>query len=168
MPRGGARLRVKGNTELRDLSRSLRAVGETGLNRAMKKRIRDAADIVADEVRQAALRIPDTSPARRRDGESLRRKIANAVQVRATANGVRLSVVGRLMPPDASGMAHAFENPRGWRHPVFGNRSQSRDDWTWVQQRGRPWFGPTIRANEPRFRAEVRKIIDDVRQETGL
>lgn len=167
MPRSGGgsgRLTVhsRGGHEVARLSRALRDQGQAGVARHMKKRIKDAAGPVAEHARAAARRLPDRSQAERRAGGSLRRQMAQAVEVRQTAKGVRIFVNAKRMPADARAMAHAFEKG-SIRHPVFGNRQ------VWVSQRtGGPWFAPAIRARHPEFVRAVSQIIDDVKSETGL
>ncbi|MEU3346419.1 hypothetical protein ABZ723_15815 [Streptomyces sp. NPDC006700] len=47
------------------------------------------------------------------------------------------------------------------RHPVFGNRRR------WATQWARPtgWWSRTVRAGEPRMRAEVERVLGDVRRD---
>jgi hypothetical protein len=149
-------------SEVQLLSRALREQGATGVSRHMKKRIKEAAEPVAEAARAAARRLPDRSTATRREGGSLRRYIAGSVTVRQTAKGVRIFVDSKKMPADARQMAHAFEGA-SIRHPVFGNRQ------VWVAQpTGGPWFLPTVRRHHPDFVRAVSQIIDDVKREAGL
>lgn len=167
MPRGVANVafNVRGGQRLGDISRRLRAAGKGELNRALQRAIRDAAAPVIVELQDAAMRIPDRSTAVRRDGRSIRRELRGAIRLSATQNGVRLFVDAARLPADSAAMARTFESKRGWRHPVFARGTQTRREWTWVRQKGAPWFRPTVRRNGRTFERSVRAALDLVARE---
>ncbi len=154
---------VLGGHQFHELTKALRAVAvdeRRGLQRAMNRQIRAAAAPVVGDVRRAALAIPDRSEARRRDQRSIRREIARATRTEILTgrrSGVRIVVDKRRLPADSTAMAHAFEKPEGWRHPVHARPDQTRSEWTWVHQPGHPFFAPTIQRHEGEFR---RAVID--------
>lgn len=160
-------VRLSGGRAVSGLSQRLRRAGNVELQATLRARIRDAASPVAQALRRAAMSLPESSPARRRDGTSLRRAIANAITVQETATGVRIYVDRNRMPADARGLGAAIENPRGWRHPVFGRPEMSRSQWTWVQQSGHPWFGPTVRLHDQEFQKALADAVDDIRRQIG-
>ena len=52
-----------------------------------------------------------------------------------------------------------------FRHPVFANQDLTRREWTWVPQRGRPFFHPE---RSPAMEAEVDKVLDLVEFRLGF
>ncbi|MEV6791243.1 hypothetical protein AB0M87_04410 [Streptomyces sp. NPDC051320] len=71
--------------------------------------------------------------------------------------GVAIRVDGRKMP-DRQGSLPAYmegTKPR-WRHPVFGNQE------VWVQQPPHPYFYRVMRAQGPKSRKAVNKVIDGI------
>jgi hypothetical protein len=88
------------------------------------------------------------------------------------AGGVRISVRSGARPgarvwmdrsrlePKARNVPWLVEDGR-LRHPVFGNRKR------WTNQWARPtgWWSKTVRAGLPRMRAEVERIVADVRRD---
>jgi hypothetical protein len=62
-------------------------------------------------------------------------------------------IVATAIRPNEAGLPRGFDNgPRGFRHPVYGNRN------VWVQQRGGSWFREPIAEH----RDEVEKDLTDV------
>nr|WP_223183181.1 hypothetical protein [Streptomyces sp. CBMA370] len=152
------------------MSRRLRAAGGPRLQQNLARRVRRAAEPLHRDMRQTIRDLPITSQARRagsRGGPSptsrpLRATLADAVRisVRTTANpGARVWVDRAALPADLRGMAAALNEGR-IRHPVFGNRRR------WVQQNTTPlWWDRTVRAHTPRMRAEVERVLADVRHD---
>lgn len=152
---------INGGHQFRDLVRTLRATGRGDLKKELNKDIREAAKPVVQDVKRAALALPDRSKARRKDGKSIRQEIANAVQLSIRQDGVRIIVNKKKLPADSVSMAHAFEKG-SWRHPVHAKPTETRGQWTWVVQKGKTWFKPTVAASETRFRRAVLDTIDRV------
>jgi hypothetical protein len=100
------------------------------------------------------------STATRRDGKNLRQHIASSVQVSITNNGVRILCNRKKMPAGAESLPLAFEKGQ-WRHPVFPDPNKTRGEWTWVTQKGKRWFRPTVLEHEADFRQAVRDAVDD-------
>ena len=94
----------------------------------------------------------------------MRATIAGAIRisVRAGSNpGARVWVDKDLLPKDLRNMPSVINTGR-IRHPVFGNRRR------WAQQDASPlWWDNTVRRHQPRMRAEVERITDDVRRSLG-
>lgn len=88
------------------------------------------------------------------------------------AGGVRISVRSGVNPgarvwmdpsrlePGASGVPWQIEDGR-LRHPTFGNKKR------WATQWARPsgWWSKTVDAGTPRMRAEVERVLRDVRRD---
>ena len=161
MPRGSATvgITVSGGARASKIAKALRSAGQGGgLQAALSRNLRGAADAVVNDLRRAAMNIPDRSPATRSDGDSLRRGLSRSVQMQATPKGVRFWVDGSKMPAGTRLLPFAVEKTGGWRHPVFG-----RD--VWVNQPGSPWFKPTIQKHETDFRRAVESAMDEVARE---
>lgn len=163
-------IRLLNTTQLLGLSRRLRAAGGPPLQRNFARRIRRAAEPLKNDLVQTMLTLEIRSQGRSvRGGPSpttrpLRATIAAAIRisVRAGSNpGARVWIDRSALPPDLRGMPKAMNSTR-WRHPVYGNRRR----WT-TQTASPPWWDATVRRHEPRMRAEVERIADDVRRQLG-
>ncbi len=98
--------------------------------------------------------------AQRRAG--LRQSIAAAIKVEIKTGSraaVRIKVDEKKLPPDQQTLPRRLDDPRGWRHPVFGDRE------VWVRQQGGPWFESTIRRHLDATRKAVLAAMDEVARE---
>ncbi len=136
---------------------------EPKLRASLRRNIRRAADGLAEQVKAEAMQDGGGAGAsagwgasirRAKGGEStgLRQGIAAGVKVAImtgqSREGVRITSSGFL--------SGAWQAQRGWRHPIFGNRS------AWMQQHGRPgFFYRTISAG----RGEVRVAVESAMAE---
>ncbi|MFE6846569.1 hypothetical protein [Streptomyces sp. NPDC057686] len=70
----------------------------------------------------------------------LRRRVAAGVGMRvSTSRNPGIRVTTSMRDPSEASLPHHLDDPRGWRHPVFGNRH------VWVTQHtGGAWFSRTI------------------------
>jgi hypothetical protein len=181
MATAGISISSQGVKEYRDLARRLREAGRRELRAALRKHIADAGRPVLDEVRTAARTLPVSgsrgggtaqrrrfatanasdkrklSAGRRKVG--LRRSIASAIKLQVTARGVRFIVNSTQLPPDQRTLPRHLDSPKGWRHPVFGNREQ------WVHQEGKPYFATTIKKRAPQFRRAILDAMEEIRRE---
>jgi len=113
---------------------------EPKLKAALRRRLRDAGEAAAGDVRAAL-----GSGA----GGGLRSKITVRVSIAAAGKGAGVRIV-------ASGpMAQAWESSSGWKHPVYGNRG------TWVKQTGNPYFRKIIHSR----RDQVKTAVEDALRE---
>lgn len=152
-------------------SRALKAAGRGDLRKLMNKEIREQTKPVVTDLRRAVQSIDSrvtkeggAAKARRehRKGRGrahgLRASIARAIQVKIRVSGIKTGVSIRVdtakLPPDQKSLPKKLDSPRGWRHPVFGNRS------SWVHQYGRPWWAATIEPSVPRVRDGVHGAVD--------
>lgn len=87
-------------------------------------------------------------------GGSLREAVARSVKLQITTRGIRIISDSKAMPPDQQTLPRRMDSPKGWRHPVFGNRE------VWVTEKGKPWFGSTIQKHAPDFRAAVVDVME--------
>lgn len=163
-------VRILNTGQLLELQRRLRAAGDESLRASMQRRIRRAAEPVRDDLQSTVRSLPIRGQGGAgRSGPSpttrpLRATIADAIRisVRTTAGGAgaRVWIDRAALPPDMRAMPNRLDEGR-WRHPVYGNRRR------WAAQYASPWWSVTIRRHEPRMRAEVARVLDDVERRLG-
>ncbi|WP_086847075.1 hypothetical protein [Amycolatopsis kentuckyensis] len=85
----------------------------------------------------------------------LRRHVADATKLQIRATGIRFVVDSSNLPAGQRTMPRHLDSPKGWRHPVFGNRDN------WVHQQGKPYFGTTIKRRSNDFRRAILQAMDD-------
>lgn len=182
MPRFGLSLAATNVEAYRDLSKRLRTAGARGkgLRANLRKQIVEAGRPAVEDVKQAVLAIPITShgggTAQRRGynvgrastarakksagrrGSGLRQTIASATRMQITAKGIRIVVNSSRLPENQRTLPRKLDSAKGWRHPTFGKSP-------WVNQKGKPYFGVTIKKHAPSVRRGVLKAMDDTRRE---
>ncbi|MER6098338.1 hypothetical protein ABT154_21270 [Streptomyces sp. NPDC001728] len=163
-------VQITGTGQLLDLSRRLRSAGGPRLRANLQRRVRRAAEPLHGDMQQTIRNLPITSKGRKagsRGGPSpttrpLRDTIADAVRisVRTSSNpGARVWIDRSLLPSDLRGMPTTLNSGR-IRHPVYGNRRR------WAQQDTTPlWWERVVRTHTPRMRAEVERVLSDVRRD---
>lgn len=162
-------VQILGTGQLLELSRRLRAAGGPRLRANTARRIRRAAEPLHRDLQQAIRTVHLPGSGRKvRGGPSpttrpLRATLAGAVRisVRSGASpGARVWLDKGRLPEDLRNMPWVIEQGRV-RHPVFGNRKR------WATQWARPtgWWSKTIQAGTPRMRAEVERVLGDVRRD---
>lgn len=170
---GNGSVRILGTGQLLELRRRLHAAGGPRLQQNFARRIRRAAEPLHRDLQQRArtLHIAGLRSRQSRPGVSAPGRGGNNRPLRAAmADAIRISVRGGSNPGarvwiDRSRLPADFRtapektNDGNWRHPVFGNRH------TWARQISRPvnWWGKTLSKHEPRMRAEVERILNDVK-----
>lgn len=146
---------VSGTLQFRDLATRLRS---PHVEAECATELLDVAPpvVAAVQARVMAAEWPAV-PSKGGGGSSgLRRRLAAATRARAWRAGVHFVVAD----PQGQQMARYTEGvSRRWRHPTFGRRDRPQD---WITQRPDPWFFPTIRAEEARFRAAVERAVDRI------
>ncbi|MGW4703268.1 hypothetical protein [Streptomyces sp. NPDC004285] len=91
----------------------------------------------------------------------MRATIASAIRisVRTGSNpGARVWVDKAALPSDLRNMAAVINEGR-IRHPVYGNRRRWATQWA-----SPPWWTTTVARHQPRMRAEVERVLGDVRR----
>lgn len=181
MPPVGIGVKVANAQAYRQLAKDLRKAGRTDLRKALRKKISEAGKPVLEDVKAAARAIPVTSRGggtrqRRRYNVSrattdrakqsaerrhagLRATIAAATKLQITAKGVRFVVQSSKLPADQQSLPRHLDSEKGWRHPVFGDKN------VWVHQKGRPYFGATIKKKAPAFRRAIVEAMEEIRRE---
>jgi hypothetical protein len=105
---------------------------ESSADRKLHHAIEEAAGPIIAKVQREALELP----ARGRKHTGLRGRLAAGVRPEVTPSGIRIVATAE---PGERALPRGMDNgPRGWRHPVYGNRD------VWVQQRGGSWFREPI------------------------
>lgn len=165
-----ATVQILGTGQLTDLSRRLRAAGGPRLRQNTYRRVRRAAEPLHRDLQRSIRTVQLSGTGRtKRGGPSpterpLRSGIAGAVRisVRSGASpGARIWLDGSRLPPGVTMGVPARINEGRLRHPVFGNRKR------WANQWARPsgWWERPVRDGTPRMRAEVARVLDDVRRD---
>lgn len=163
---------IHGTGQLIRLSQRLRAAGGSRLRANAFRRIRRAAEPLHRDLRQKVLTMPLTAdPRRTRPGgrsptnRPFRPMLAGAVRisVRTTgAPGARVWIDRSLIEPKARNVLNQLDATGRLRHPVFGHSRR------WVNQRAPAgWWSRTVAAATPQIRAEMERILADVRRDLG-
>lgn len=96
----------------------------------------------------------------RKGGYSLRAAVAQGIKGKVSYTGrklgARITVETSHMPPSQRNLPRHLDNPRGWRHPVPGNRE------IWVKQVGEPYFSEPIARHIGKVRRDIRADVDDM------
>lgn len=163
-------VRITGTGQLLELRRRLQAAGGPRLQQNFGRRVRRAAEPLRGDLQSAMRGLQITGAGRRVPGgpspttRPLRATIAAAVRisVRYGSNpGARVWIDRGSLPADLRNMPNVLDDGRV-RHPVFGNRRR------WTTQWAPPgWWTRTVRQGEPRMRAEVERIVNDVARDLG-
>ncbi|WP_282695496.1 hypothetical protein [Streptomyces sp. CC208A] len=164
-------VQITGTGQLLDLSRRLRAAGGPRLQQNLNRRIRRAAEPLYTDMRQTILTLPVNADGRKsgsRGGPSpttrpLRATIAGAVRLSVRAGrspGARVWIDRSALPSDLKNMPWAMNTANGRiRHPVFGNKKRWVNQWTTPM-----WWDKVVARHTPRMRAEVERVLGDVRR----
>ncbi|MEU5111715.1 hypothetical protein AB0G64_09465 [Streptomyces longwoodensis] len=162
-------VQILGTGQLVDLSRQLRRAGGPRLRQNMGRHIRRAAEPLQKDLQRSIQSVSLPGSGRKvRGGPSpttrpLRTTLAGAVRIsvrQGASPGARVWLDRSRLPADLRNMPWVIENGRV-RHPVFGNRRR------WATQWARPtgWWSRTVQAGMPKMRAEVERVLGDVRRD---
>lgn len=136
--------------EFKAVADSLRDM-DASLPTALRKSMKDAAQPVLLDVRNAARELP----AYGFKHTGLRARLAGGVSVQT---GVGLNARMRFvtkMPPGQEELPRGEDaGIRGWRHPVYGHMD------TWVHQDGGSWFVPVIANHKQEILDRLQEILD--------
>lgn len=146
----------------------------TGLRKELRAAGADAVKDVKKEVKLA----PASAPVQFHRG--LRDNLAAGIKIQIKASessrqvGVFIASTGKS--PASKLLKRKYDNPKGWRHPVFQRGQSSKKlsefrgaekEWgnlsgqvKWVTQKGRPYFGSVIAGKEPVVSAAVEAALD--------
>ncbi|MFE2041677.1 hypothetical protein ACFXAZ_12235 [Streptomyces sp. NPDC059477] len=169
-------VQITGTGQLVMLSRRLRAAGGPRLRQNLARRLRRAAEPLHRDLQQAIRTQPLASEGRKRNRDGriphggpspttrpFRAMLAGGVRIsvrQGASPGARVWMDWTQLEPGTTGVPKQVNEGR-LRHPVFGNRSR------WATQWARPagWWTRTVQAGTPRMRAEVERVLGDVRRD---
>ena len=165
----GVKVEIEGAAQLRALAEKLTGA-DAEIRTALRKELSAAAKPVVADMRstvkgpggrstgsgsaaRAAYRLSKSKSTRTTAAASaekrsgLRQTIASGIgsSASATATNINLTFKTRsgVLPLPQRKLAKAWNRPKGWRHPVFGNKN------TWVQQVGSQYFDAVIKKSAP-------------------
>lgn len=146
---------------------------------AMNKRIIAAAKPLQKALHDAVRAVPSqggsgggssqrlghsrTPAAARKRGGGLRETIARSVKIKVRPTGVTVYIDSTTMPDGQRKLPKYLDGQGRWRHPVYPRANNPEPPW--VQQKGTPWWTPTIEAQISAVRSEVEQIVKDVLEE---
>lgn len=149
---GRATYSVRLGDEWRRVSLALREV-DHDLPSRLRKAMRDAAKPAAEDAKRRVRSIPVHG----RKHSGLRSRVARGVAVQAGAGrGLGVRIVTGMRNPQERMLPLYLDDPRGWRHPVFGNR----DEWV-TQHTGGSWFRAAIAEHRPEMARELTRVLED-------
>lgn len=131
------------------------------LARALRKRIRNAGNIAADEVKRTLrLPSPESGDATGEGRAALIAATKVSVSFGRKTAGAKIVTGSRRLAEKHKGLVHVY-NKSEFRHPVFGQD-------VWVRQKGRPYFESSIQKvlNRAVLR-EVEEALDDAMKAIG-
>ena len=136
----------------------LKEAGAPGglLNRELNKALKAAAKPIQEAEKSAALQLPAAGAV----STGLRASIADATSIRVSNSRTNPGVTVYVQRNKVRGRIGTDTNrARGWKHPVFGNRS------VWVQQVMSPgWWGRAGRPGLLASKEKVRLALETVAQ----
>lgn len=175
-------MEVLGNREWRELGKRFSKVAKgKEMRRNLTKRAQAAAKPAVTDVKAAVLRIDSRgvkgrgtlrrersygirTPKGRVRAFGLRQTVARLVKSRVKYSGntvgLRVSVDSSQMPRTQRRLPAHLDNPKGWRHPVWGHRTRR-----WSQQYGGPYFARTLMRHTPKVRDELQTAVTETLKE---
>nr|WP_240964271.1 hypothetical protein [Streptomyces sp. C1-2] len=146
----------------------MRAAGGPRLQQNLARRVRRAAEPLQRDLQQSIRTVQLPGSGRTGRGgptpttRPLRATLAGGIRIsvrQGASPGARVWMDRSRLPADLRNMPWTIENGRV-RHPVFGNRRR------WATQWARPtgWWSRTVQAGVPRMRAEIERVLGDVRR----
>ena len=123
------------------------------LRRELNRNLKAAIEPMRERAKSNLLSIASSG---RPHGTVLREAVAKELKVQVATGrraGVKLWMRKRNMPREFTNAPKALNNPKGWRHPVFGNTE------VWVAQSAEPveWFDAATR--DEGLRRQVRDAV---------
>lgn len=160
-------IRITGEEKFGILAKHLKGPARKDLRAELNKHIRDAVKPAVQDIKNTVRTLPVTTSSagthaararatKRKAERGLRATIAAGIYIKVDYGkipGVRI-VVQASLPEDQAKLPRYLNDPKGWRHPVYGHRK------VWVQQRGKPYFEPPILKRKPQIQAEILEAVD--------
>lgn len=153
-----------GVAKLRVLAVKLKAA-DPKLRSELRRKIGAQADPLVRKVQRSVLEMRSEHSVDHSFREQLAHTVYASVTARRTGVAVEIVSSGRRMPLGMQNLNSQTDDPDGWGHPVFADRSKPRSKWVWVKpkQRGKPgWFELPVVASQREVAAAVQDAIDEV------
>lgn len=150
------RIHVVPGPEFRRVVAALDVVEKT----TNKKLQKAAEDGLAPHIRAARDDVSaDELPGGQVGRRGLQRRVARGVQMLSQSGPTinRIRVITSMPERDESIIPRGMDRPRGWVHPVFGNRANQ------VRQLGGSWFMPHMQNS----RGDIEENMTDVLEEAA-
>lgn len=149
-------------SDLDRLSRRLKALGGTPVQRKLHDGLRKAANPLPRAVKKAALTIPVHGDKH----TGLRKDIANATKLSVRTVGPKagatIVVSATKMPNKKRALPYLMEGLERWRHPFFGDRNR------WYNQQSHPYFYGTINDRIPKVQEQMGVTLDEIAEDLAL
>lgn len=134
--------------EQKAMALGMKIRGTEGRGSLRRQAFREAAGLRGRRVRAA------------KGGYGLRAQVARGIKSKVSYSGrklgARITVDTVQFPPSQRNLPKHLDSPRGWRHPVWGNRQN------WVGQKGEPYFSVPIERHIKDVRAAIVRAVDNV------
>lgn len=145
---GVMRVSVTDGPEWKRMEMSLAAISKE-LPEKFRAEIREAAGSLVNQAQRAVERIPVYGS----QHTGLRARVAAGVGVRITREGVEISA--SMNYKDERNLPAYLDARAGWRHPVYGNRSN------WVRQStGGSWFQEPIASGQDMIEHRLTGVLE--------
>lgn len=141
---------------------------DPALARALRKRIKNAGQVAADAVKDTLkLPSPDGGPDVGHGRQALIEATKVSVSFAKRAAGASVVTTSNRLPEPHKSLLMVYNKRNKFRHPVFAE-GENRDQWTWVEQQGRPYFAdPIYKALDEALVNEVRAALDEATRAIG-
>jgi len=141
--------RMTTGSDWRRVSRALENANKS-IPDKIRVELRETADPLVRRAQRKVLSFPTYGPVH----TGLRGRVASGVDSKVTRTGVLVTT--SMNKKSEAGIPLGMDTSRGWRHPVFGNRS------VWVTQHtGGDWFRSTMVEGKPEFERRIRDVLEN-------
>jgi hypothetical protein len=156
---GGGSVHVIFGPEFPRVVAALREI-DKGLPTKLRK---DISDAVKPSVRKAQANMR-AMPVKGRGHSGLRAQVARGIKVRVSLGSAtkdaKVRIITTMQDASEAAIPRGFNSPKGWRHPVFGDR----EDWV-VQHGMRPgWFMDPMQLNRDYVKDKIKTTLDEAAQ----
>lgn len=124
--------------------------------------------------RKVIVKTTDRQDETRSRSRGTRRAIARSLRVsmlkgsEKRGGSVKIVANANLVPGPQQPMVKAYNSGRPFRHPVFADAvHETSDQWTWVYQRGRPYFGSIAFREQKRMERRLREAMLRINRQLG-
>lgn len=151
---------ITGADQFYRLSKALKAAGRTGMRRELNAAMRRGAKPLVKVAKDAAADVfPKSGGMSQRESTI---KFRAVTRTSLNLYGVRIEAAGRYVAAKTTNKTGSF------RKPVFADKSQPKNTWTWADQEipgSEGWFDRAMTGAAPLVRPELEKAIENVAHE---